>query len=863
MADEPRKPRLRKRRIIERPRLIRALDRSPARVKLVIAGSGYGKTTLLEQWAPRDGRQVGWFRAASSPDVAVVARALATTCSQFFPGVDRRLLERLAATEDPEREAVLLAEMLSEDVCEWPRAAWIVIDDYHYLAASGASEAFVRTLVESSPLQVLIASRARPSWVKPRSILDGSVLEIPERALAMTADEVEEVLDGGPIELAPGLVALAGGWAAVVGLAGMVTTTKELDADQPDALYQHFADALYEGLEPTVRAGLTCLAALPLVNFELAQTILGSECAKVVCGQAISLGILDERDGRLELHPLLRTFFHRRAHPEMRAGGFGPFLDAWAYYQDRHELDAAFELAETLGEPGDIERLIIESMDELLNGARLSTLELWVERAAARIGETPAVLIAQAEVALRQGRHLTAQVVAERIIRLAPVAQEVAYRAYLVGGKAAHVGAREHDALNLFRSAEAASRTDDERRRARWGLLTATAALEMEAAYDLMSDLQDSTAEGLDPVEAVRVADKRLALGLRFGAIDCLAAAKAAAELLASVPDPFVRMSFRSTFSCALNLAAEYDAALGVATEMAEDAMMFRVDFALPYASLMRGAALAGLRRFDEAHESLDDALRQGVRCADTFAQQGVYAGRVRAFLHAGRVSQACALEPPDLTNALPGMRGEVWASRGLALACIGRVDEARRLADKSVDSTRAVESRALVSCINAMVALKTRDASLPDSLRTLIHVAFEAGAVDYVVTSYRASPDLVAALLRNPVTAERTGYVLARASDQEVARSVGMDALDAIDPVFSLSTREREVYDLLCEGLDNSEIAKHLFISHSTVKVHVHHVFDKLGIRSRTAVALNAANRRTQAAPATDDTSTKSMPDG
>ena len=63
------------------------------------------------------------------------------------------------------------------------------------------------------------------------------------------------------------------------------------------------------------------------------------------------------------------------------------------------------------------------------------------------------------------------------------------------------------------------------------------------------------------------------------------------------------------------------------------------------------------------------------------------------------------------------------------------------------------------------------------------------------------------------------------------------------------LSAREREIYDLLCEGLTNSQIAKLLFISEATVKVHVQHVFDKLGIRSRTALALNAARRESRRA--------------
>jgi LuxR family maltose regulon positive regulatory protein len=243
MADEPRKPRIRRRRIIERPRLIRALDRSDARIRTLVAAAGYGKTTLAEQWGPRDERRIGWFRARrSAADVAVTARALVTACDGVVEGAGRRLLERLAVTQDPERETTLLAEMLAEDLDEWPADGWVVIDDYQYLAAASAPETFVQTIVERSPVQLLIASRVRPAWIPARSILEGRVLEIPQTALAMSADEVEEILEGARIELTSGLVALAGGWPAVVGLAGMAPEACDIDAELPETLYEFFAD---------------------------------------------------------------------------------------------------------------------------------------------------------------------------------------------------------------------------------------------------------------------------------------------------------------------------------------------------------------------------------------------------------------------------------------------------------------------------------------------------------------------------------------------------------------------------------------------------------------------------------------------
>ncbi len=53
-----------------------------------------------------------------------------------------------------------------------------------------------------------------------------------------------------------------------------------------------------------------------------------------------------------------------------------------------------------------------------------------------------------------------------------------------------------------------------------------------------------------------------------------------------------------------------------------------------------------------------------------------------------------------------------------------------------------------------------------------------------------------------------------------------------------NLSPREREVLQLVAIGLSNREVAARLFIAETTAKAHVHNIFAKLGVASRTAAA-------------------------
>ena len=58
---------------------------------------------------------------------------------------------------------------------------------------------------------------------------------------------------------------------------------------------------------------------------------------------------------------------------------------------------------------------------------------------------------------------------------------------------------------------------------------------------------------------------------------------------------------------------------------------------------------------------------------------------------------------------------------------------------------------------------------------------------------------------------------------------------------VDKLTNREREMLDLLAKGYRYKEIADHLSISFETVRTHIHNIYEKLHVQSRTE-ALNKA---------------------
>lgn len=110
---------------------------------------------------------------------------------------------------------------------------------------------------------------------------------------------------------------------------------------------------------------------------------------------------------------------------------------------------------------------------------------------------------------------------------------------------------------------------------------------------------------------------------------------------------------------------------------------------------------------------------------------------------------------------------------------------------------------------------------------------AIEAGASGYLLKA--APADELAAGIR-AVAAGQT--VL---SPTVAAGLVSRSQRESSEPVPHLTPREREILLLVSQGLSNPRIARELFIGESTVKTHLLHVFEKLGVSDRTRAVTRA----------------------
>jgi DNA-binding NarL/FixJ family response regulator len=109
-------------------------------------------------------------------------------------------------------------------------------------------------------------------------------------------------------------------------------------------------------------------------------------------------------------------------------------------------------------------------------------------------------------------------------------------------------------------------------------------------------------------------------------------------------------------------------------------------------------------------------------------------------------------------------------------------------------------------------------------------------------VLAARASDVWVAFATSDAAAESIIKRTLVRSEDLALARDAGLSTEEIEGLETILTAREREVLKHVRRGLTNSAIASELFISESTVKVHVHHILEKLNVKTRLQAALKTA---------------------
>ncbi|MGH3419847.1 MAG: AAA family ATPase, partial [Streptosporangiaceae bacterium] len=220
---------------VSRPSLVAELrDGSRARLILVSAPAGTGKTTVLASWRadPAERRPFAWLSLDNRDNDPVrfwsyVLAALRTVASDAGAGVDDAL--RSAGGDVTELALPLLVNALTS----LPDPIVLVLDDYHVITSADVHQS-MEFLIDHLPrtVQVAVAGRSDPPLALARLRASAELLEIRAADLRLSTEETTALLNGSlGLGLAPEQVRVlrerTEGWAAGLQLVGLTLRDRE------------------------------------------------------------------------------------------------------------------------------------------------------------------------------------------------------------------------------------------------------------------------------------------------------------------------------------------------------------------------------------------------------------------------------------------------------------------------------------------------------------------------------------------------------------------------------------------------------------------------------------------------------------
>lgn len=409
-----------------RPRLTARVDlalRVP--LTLISAPAGFGKTTLLVEWASSLAPRLAWLTVdPGDRDLPRFVAHVIAALAPVVPSLDGD--EVLAALQRPNAtNANDIGSALAEALLDLPDDVLLVIDDYH-LAASVEVENVVASLLYFMPpaFHLVLATRNDPSLPLARMRLQGQIVEIRGDELRFTDDEARLLLATSQREaddpaLAMMLRHTTGGWAAGLRLASLALPTGDDPTRIAEAVTgdQHLMDFLVEEVlakqSDEVQDFLLRTAIVDRVSAPLADALLdrapqgGSWTLLTTLARERVFFEAEGVDGVwYRHHPLFHSLLRHQLESRLSASAIQSLharASIWMAAQGL--IEEAIRHRLVAGDPGAAAALVEQHVQTALDKEDWPSLATWLDLLpAAMIEETPSLLLARAWVSYLSGR---------------------------------------------------------------------------------------------------------------------------------------------------------------------------------------------------------------------------------------------------------------------------------------------------------------------------------------------------------------------------------------------------------------------------------------------------------------------------
>jgi DNA-binding SARP family transcriptional activator len=436
---------------LSRPRLNDWLDRATTgRVVLIIAEAGFGKTTLLADWASTSSRRTAWYRLEPDDrDWLVFLRHLVAAGREIDPDFGTETLDLiLGLGAGGPSQADVVASIVREYgdfAAQVPEGLSLIVDDHHVIDGSAETDRILRALIDrtGNGFSIVIASRSAPrlplGGLRSRGglgRLDNADLrfDVPETD-RLFREAYQRPLDPDVVEQ---LIRRTEGWAALL----MLVRTSLEDKAAPEAralvaqlsaargdLYDFLAEEVLASLSPALTHFLTRVSVLVAVDPETGALVVGRPASDVagLIAEAEALGLLSrpDREAPHRFHPLVRDFL--AAHLAAEIGG--------AAVRELHlRVARALEPTDWFGaawhyraadQPDDAARVIDAALPNIL---ALGTIELAAEFLDGTAGDRsrPAALVLRSRLELSRDNPVRARELAEEAAEAAGGADRAA-----------------------------------------------------------------------------------------------------------------------------------------------------------------------------------------------------------------------------------------------------------------------------------------------------------------------------------------------------------------------------------------------------------------------------------------------------